>query len=591
MHEAVRAFQYVNIAAYITLAVVALIAWLRRRDRAGMWAAAAFGSLGILEILGLIPNHPGHLAERAVGRVDIALLVVFPYLLFRFTGVFRRARGDIANALAVLTALLVVWTFALPSTPQPHERWPGYFTAFLVVFFVHWVTLSVLISARLFRAGRAQPSVARRRMQMLAFASGAITVALLVVVLGGSGNAANLVAQVVALAAVIAFFLGLAPPAIIRLWWRSPEQARVQSALESLLEFAETREELAARVLEPAAALVGARALAIRDADGTVVGAWNVPQEAWPALRRGAAVVPSAGAELIDLDLTGGGSLVVWTTPYAPFFGEDELGLLRTLGALMGVALDRVRLFEAEHDARVALERANEVKANFVALAAHELRTPMTTVHGFVTTLHHLSDRLDERQREQVREALIQQTERMARLIEQLLDLSRLDAEAIDISPTSLRLREALEEIATASAADPSVVELDVPEELVAPVDRVALERVVGNLVTNAFRYGSPPVRVAAEQRDRHLRISVQDAGKGVDPRFVPDLFERFTRSDQSRGTAGGTGLGLAIARSYARAHGGDLVYEPAQPSGSRFELVLPVGAPVLPEPEPLATL
>lgn len=578
MHGADQAFRYVTIVAYIALAVLALLLWRRRRDRAGMWAAAAFGSLGLLEILGFVPNHPGNLLERAIGRVDLALLVVFPFLLFRFTGAFRRARRDLANVLGALTTALVIWAFALPSIPGPHQKWTGPFLAFIVVFFVHWTTLSVVTSSRLFRAGRTQPSVARRRMQMLAFATATITVALIVVGIGGSGNLPVLVADIAALVAVVAFYLGLAPPALVRLWWRAPEQVRLQSALESLLTFAETQEELAARVLEPAAALVGARAIAIRGPEGGVVGAWNVPAEAWPALHRGTEEVPSAGAELLELELSSG-SLVVWTSPYAPFFGEDELGLLRTLGALTGVALDRVRLYEAEHDARIALERANEVKANFVALAAHELRTPMTTVHGFVTTLHHLGDRLDPAQREQVRQALIQQTDRMALLIEQLLDLSRLDAEAIEINPRPLQLREELEEIATTWAATPDDVEVDVADSLVAPVDRIVLERVVGNLVTNAFRYGSPPVRVSAERQDRHLRVTVEDTGDGVDPRFVPDLFERFTRSSEGRSHAGGTGLGLAIARSYARAHGGDLVYEPAEPHGACFRLVLPVSA------------
>jgi signal transduction histidine kinase len=579
VHAAVQAFRYINIAAYIALAAVALLQWRRRRDRAGAWTAAAFGSLGLLEILGFVPNHPGNLLERAIGRLELALLVVFPYLLFRFTGVFRRAPRDLANGFAALTLALVVWAFALPRLPQAHETWPASFAAFVAVFLVHWTLLAALTSGRLFRAGRSQPSVARRRMQMLAFASAAITVALLVAGLGGSGSAANLAAQIVASLAVAAFFLGLAPPSLVRAWWRIPEQVRLQTALESLMTHAQTREELAARVLEPAAALVGARAIAIRDAEGEVVGAWNVPADAWPALHRGSGELPSDGAEVLDLDLSSG-SLVVWTSPYAPFFGQDELALLRTLGALTGVALDRVRLYEAEHEARVALERANEVKANFVALAAHELRTPMTTVHGFVTTLHHLGDRLDAEQREQVRAALIQQTERMARLIEQLLDLSRLDAEAIEIKPSPLQLRGTLEEIARASAADAGAVELDVPEALVVRVDRTVLERVVGNLVTNAFRYGTPPVRVRAEQRDRHLRVTVEDSGPGVEPRFVPDLFERFTRSDESRTHAGGTGLGLAIARSYAHAHGGDLLYERAEPHGARFRLVLPVGSP-----------
>jgi two-component system sensor histidine kinase MtrB len=87
----------------------------------------------------------------------------------------------------------------------------------------------------------------------------------------------------------------------------------------------------------------------------------------------------------------------------------------------------------------------------------------------------------------------------------------------------------------------------------------------------NALRYGAPPFVVAADRRDRHLRIAVQDAGPGVPEELRPRLFERFARGAE----AGGSGLGLAIARAYARAHGGDLVYDQT-PSGARFELILP---------------
>ena len=99
------------------------------------------------------------------------------------------------------------------------------------------------------------------------------------------------------------------------------------------------------------------------------------------------------------------------------------------------------------------------------------------------------------------------------------------------------------------------------------------------NLVTNAFRYGVPPIVVRAERSDNHLRVIVEDRGHGVPAEFVPNLFERFTRSEGTRAAAVGTGLGLAIARSYARAHGGDLVYEDAVPHGARFSVVLPAGA------------
>jgi signal transduction histidine kinase len=539
-----------------------------------------FGTLGALELLSLLPKHSGNLAERAVVRVDIALVVLFPYLLFRFTNAFRTPHRRLADAFVGLTAVLVIWTFALPAIPQAGERRGAGFQAFVAVFVVHWTVLSVVSAVSLWRAGREQSTVARRRMQFLALATAAITLALLFAVSTvDEDSALSLGSQIIATISVAAFLVAFAPPSLLRVVWRAPEQTRLQEAIASLLSFATSQEEVAARVVEPAAGIVGARALAIRNADERIVGAWNLPDDVWTSLERGNDVpLLWEDAKVVDLEVPGG-SIVVWTSPYAPLFGDEELRLLGTLGALTGLALDRVRVYQAEHEARVALERANEVKTNFIALAAHELRTPMTTIHGFVTTLHHLSDRLDDEQRETVREALLQQTQRMAVLVEQLLDLSRLDAEAIEITPERVHVRSHVEEIVTATAVDPGSVEIDVPDAAVAVLDRLALDRIVTNLVTNAFRYGTPPVKVRAEQTDRHFRLTVEDRGHGVAPEFVPDLFERFTRSEGSRATARGTGLGLAIARSYARAHGGDLVYEDAMPHGACFRLVLPMRA------------
>ena len=564
MHDAVRAFHTLNFIAFVALAVVAVWTWYRRRDTASVWAAAAFGSLGILELLSLLDAHERNLGEKLVTRVAIAMLVLFPYLLFRFTSAFRQPRQLLGRSLFGLTVVLLVWTFLIPHYPQPGEPRSSAFAAFIVLFFVHWLVLLGAAGTILFRAGRAQPSVARRRMQLLAFASVTLGVTLLLALPTSTTDSGfGLATQVLGFVCVVAFLVGFAPPQIVRILWRAPETERFQAAMARLLTFAESQEEVAARVLEPAAQMVGARAATIRNAEGLVVGCWFVT----------AAFVDDS--EFVEVEAPGA-SIAVWTTPYAPFFGQEELQLLRALGAVTGLALDRVRLYQGEHEARLQLERANDLKANFIALAAHELRTPMTTIHGFVTTLHHLGDRLDAEQRETVREALIQQTERMARLVEQLLDLSRLDAEAIEIVPEHVNVRAQVEEIVLASAADPSAVEVNVPADAVATVDRNVLDRVIGNLLTNAFRYGQPPVIVSGERTDRHVRISVEDRGLGVPAEFVPDLFERFSRSEGSRASAVGTGLGLAIARSYARAHGGDLVYEDALPTGACFRLVLP---------------
>jgi len=315
------------------------------------------------------------------------------------------------------------------------------------------------------------------------------------------------------------------------------------------------------------AEIVGARALCLRNDEGLAVGSYGLPE--------GADEPETADAQIFEVEIPAG-SLTVWASPYAPFFGREELRMLETVGALTGLALDRVRLFQHEHEARLALERADEIKTNFIALASHELRTPVTTILGLATTLNQRGDELVDRQRHELRATLERQADRMARLVEQLLDLSRLDADAIAINPEQINLRERIEDIVASVAADRLAdVQIGVDPELEAPADPGALDRIVGNLVANALRYGSPPVQVNAIHSDRHLRVFVEDRGDGVPPQFVPELFERFTRGSRTR--VGGAGLGLAIARSYARAHDGDLVYEDAEPHGARFQLVLPV--------------
>jgi len=563
VHTAAHILRDVNIVAYTSLGAVSLLLWRRRRDRAAMWAAAAFVLLAAVELLSLVPNHAHDTLEAALVRVEILALVLFPYILFRFTGAFRRAGRRLSNSVIVLTAILALWTFALPRIPRAGERWPAEFAAYVALFAVHWVLLTGVSATRLWTAGRGLPTVSRRRLRFMAAGAGALALALILAASNSKSGAVELGSQALATLSVLTFLVGFSPPQLVRAAWRRPEQRRAQEAILHLLSFAATQEEVASRVLEPFADIVGARALAIRNADGRTVAEWNPPADG------------DADAEKIELDFPGG-SLVAWTSPYAPFFGDEEIAVLRSVGALTGLALDRVRLYQAEHDARLALERANDVKLEFIALAAHELRTPMTTIHGFVTTLHHLGHQLDDDSRDQVGQALLQQTDRMSRLVEQLLDLSRLDAEAIAIAPEPIALRPHLQEIVAAASPSPGDVEIDVDDKAIATVDRNALDRIVSNLVTNAFRYGSPPVVVHAEQTDRHFRLSVEDRGRGVPAEFVPDLFERFSRSAEGRETPGGTGLGLAIARSYARAHGGDLFYEDASPHGARFHLVLP---------------
>ncbi len=562
MRGTVELFQYLNLGLYTLVAVVAVLYWRRHRDQAGLWAALSFGALAaVVDVGRLLPETRDELWEEVAVRVLIAALVLFPYLLYRFAVSFRPPSRRLSLLVGSITVLVVAWTLALPDIPEDGESWPWWFALYVAAFTVHWTLLTVVVTWRLWTAGRGEASVPRKRMRLLACASAAITLALLVGVASPSeGSAADLVGTLLTTLAALAFLLGLAPPTVLRVAWRRPEQARLQAAVADLLR-AETAEEVVEDVLPPMAEIVGAHAVELRDDDGNVLGRYGEHN----GRDRRIATVPFPSGEIS-----------VWTSPYAPFFGADELAVLRTLAALTALALDRARLLSHEREARAALERADEIKTNFISLAAHELRTPAATIHGLVETIQMRRGELSHEQLAELEIVLREQTTRLKTLVEQLLDLSRLEAEAVDIHPTPLAIRPRVEEIVAGAAGERlAEVTIDVDPRLVAEVDPDALDRILSNLVVNALRYGAAPVLVTASQNDRHFRLTVQDSGGGVAPEFVPELFERFTRSADTRRWPG-TGLGLAIARSYAHAHRGDLLYESAAPRGARFQLVLP---------------
>jgi signal transduction histidine kinase len=250
-------------------------------------------------------------------------------------------------------------------------------------------------------------------------------------------------------------------------------------------------------------------------------------------------------------------------------FTEDDAELLELVAARAALAIEKARV----HDELVLLD---QLKLNFVAVASHELRTPATSVYGITATLRERGDSLSPEARAELEEALWEQASRLRRLIEQLLDLSRLDAKAIPIQPQTVSLHALLDEVAAAANAEggEADIRVEVDEELEVVADRLALERILLNLVVNALHHGKPPVVLSVVQRDSYLRVRVEDSGDGVPPDLIPRLFERFERG----GAGEGTGLGLAIAQTYARAHGGDLLYDPSARGGARFELILPRG-------------
>jgi signal transduction histidine kinase len=246
-------------------------------------------------------------------------------------------------------------------------------------------------------------------------------------------------------------------------------------------------------------------------------------------------------------------------------FTHADSELLQLVAERVALAIERARVHEE-------LLLLDELRSNFVAIASHELRTPAASVYGAIVTLAERGDTLPPETRQQLLQIGREQGERLTRLLEQLLDLSRLDSRRIRLDPTPVVVHALLEKIAAETVPKDTPLLLEVPRDLAAVADPGALDRIVSNLVLNALHHGEPPISLTAEQRDAHLRISVSDHGSGVPEQLRPRLFERFERGT----SAVGSGLGLAIARAYALAHGGDLVYH-HDAKTPRFELIIPL--------------
>jgi signal transduction histidine kinase len=242
----------------------------------------------------------------------------------------------------------------------------------------------------------------------------------------------------------------------------------------------------------------------------------------------------------------------------------------------------RALLILSERQARAEAERANELKDHFLATLSHELRTPLNVMLGWTQVLEQ-----GTRPAEHARIAgLVAKNGRLlARLVEDLLDLSRVTAGQFEISrqPTGLNtvVENSLEAVATTAAAKgvAVVAALD-PDMQPIDVDPARLQQIIGNLLTNAIKFTRSGGRIVVQTADSPdaASITVTDNGIGFDAAFASDLFKPFRQADSSISREhGGLGLGLSIARHLAELHGGSLTGVSAGAGqGATFTLTLP---------------
>ena len=228
------------------------------------------------------------------------------------------------------------------------------------------------------------------------------------------------------------------------------------------------------------------------------------------------------------------------------------------------------------------LRRADQIRRDFVANVSHELRTPLTAIRGYVEALAEEDTNAEERRR--FLEIIGRQTQRMERLVKDLLRLARLDAgqETLDLvaCDTRLLVEGVVDDLESAADERQQRVEVEIaPGAAIVHADPAKLHDALRNLVVNAITYSpeQSTIRVEATPVDGRMTISVSDEGPGIPDDHLTRVFERFYRVDKSRARdPGGTGLGLAIVKHLVELHGGRVHVENNPQAGARFIITLP---------------
>ncbi len=221
------------------------------------------------------------------------------------------------------------------------------------------------------------------------------------------------------------------------------------------------------------------------------------------------------------------------------------------------------------------LEALDRAKSEFVAMASHELRTPLTSIYGFAQTLRKRWHETTAADRYAYVEVIASQSTRLARLVADLLDMSRIESGAASRRAEPFELEPVLERLV--ASFEGRRIRISCPPGVTVVADEHHVEQMLVNYVANAVKYGGEPIRVVASQPNGSVEVRVIDAGPGVPRDFVPHLFEKFARGEGLNPEDGdGTGLGLAIVRGLARANEGDAWYEPDAGRGACFAVRLP---------------
>lgn len=323
-------------------------------------------------------------------------------------------------------------------------------------------------------------------------------------------------------------------------------------------------------------------------------------------LAASAGTARAAEMSVAETDLVAGGqplgSLVFWRV--APAFDDQERELLAAFAGHARTAIEHTRLYLSLQEERARTRHAERAQADFHSMVSHELRTPLALIKGYVATLLNPALAVTPEMAHRFIDGIDSASDRLGRLIDNLLSAARLETEVFDLHPRPVEvgqmLHEAIDSFTWLAAGRQVVLEM-APGEMWVLADADRLFQVLENLVSNAMKYapGEAPVLIRASQVAGHVRIMVQDSGPGIPESALELIFEKYFRVASQPGPAGesdaagepdghasgpvavrqrGLGLGLYICRRILEKHGGRIWAENGPSGGSAFHLELPLG-------------
>jgi signal transduction histidine kinase len=581
--DSIRLLQDIELGLFVLLGLVASVRWYKRRGGVRAWVAVTFVTLATIAVLGrFLPQDPNQQqAPHWIEQIVVLLIVLFPYLLYRFMLTFGKPTKPINVIAHILVALAATSTLLIHHYPKPGEHRTFAYNAYVLIVVAEWLFLLGVVSIKLWIGGNNQGIIARRRMRTLSLGAAGITTALVLTALNRQGAENQALAATAYLFAIFSaplFLMGFAPPPFIVSMWRRPERFRFRQAEGGLIE-AVTPKDVAEVLLPLVAQYIGGSGSLLADHDGRLTGFYGFSKERAKELAgqiassNSSSPIVGESRATITIPLHDGW-LVVEASVFAPYFGKEEMSLLLSLATFTDMALMRARTTERERVLSSQLQLRNEALRDFVAMASHDLRAPINVIKGFATTTKQEWRATSDQDKKDALEIIERQAQQLDRLVDDLLTVSKLDANVLLANPSSVNAHDVAVQSLDQLGIMDFEININVPNNLYVYADCDHLRRILHNYLKNATNHGMPPFEVAAIDVGDSIVFRVTDCGNGISKALEPRLFERFARGENNLTT--GSGLGLAIVKGLAETAGGQAWYEPNAPRGSRFLVRIP---------------